>query len=151
MHSDVGDFREMTSDDVEGCLNVFDSNVPRYFSAPERGDFEAFIRALPGPYYVLQSGADIIACGGYAVTAETGIADLCWGMVRGDRHGRGIGRALTELRVQRALDDPATKRMELNTSQHTVGFYERMGFHTVRVTPDGFAPGLDRYDMVMQR
>lgn len=151
MHSDLDDFREMTTEDLEGCLQVFDSNVPRFFTAPERDEFHEFLLALPGPYYVLERESGLLACGGYAVTLETGVADLCWGMVRSDLHGRGLGRALTEMRIRRALEDPATKRMELNTSQHTAGFYEKLGFRTVRMTPDGYGPGLDRHDMVMER
>lgn len=139
----------MDASDVEACLEVFDSNVPRFFTPPEREEFREFLTALPGPYFVLPGGEGLDACGGYAVNADTGVADLCWGMVRLDRHGEGLGRALTELRVRRALADPTARRIELATSQHTAGFYERMGFHTVRVTPDGFGPGLDRCDMAM--
>jgi hypothetical protein len=31
--------------------------------------------------------------------------------------------------------------------QHTVGFYERLGFRTVRIDPEGYGPGLDRCEM----
>lgn len=138
----------MAATDIEGCLDVFDSNVPRFFSEAEREEFRAFLVSLPGPYFVLPEGDGFAACGGYAVDPETGVADLCWGMVRLELHGGGIGRALTEMRIRRAVADPATKQVKLNTSQHTTGFYERMGFRTVQVTPDGFGPGLDRCDMV---
>lgn len=39
----------------------------------------------------------------------------------------------------------------LDTSQHTRPFYERLGFRTVRVTPDAYAPGLHRYDMRLRK
>lgn len=39
--------------------------------------------------------------------------------------------------------------VELDTSQHTRGFYERVGFRVERVVPDGYAPGLDRCDMCL--
>jgi hypothetical protein len=43
----------------------------------------------------LEEGATIVGCGGYAVRAAEGEADLCWGMVHGSRHGRGYGRLLS--------------------------------------------------------
>jgi len=143
MHS-----RRYASPDRPGCLGVFDSNVPRYFTDRERTDFELFLDALPGPYLVLvdEAGA-VVACGGYAIRPEAGVADLCWGMVHGQRHGNGLGRILTELRIEEAAADPSVHTLELNTSQLTTGFYERLGFEITKVTPDAYGPGMDRCDM----
>jgi hypothetical protein len=41
--------------------------------------------------------------------------------------------------------------VQLGTSQHSKEFFARFGFQTTRVTPDGYAPGLDRYDMTLSR
>lgn len=140
--------RDFVAADVEACLAVFDSNVPDYFHEAEREEFAAFLGALPGPYLVLVDAVgEVVGCGGYARVAGTGRADLCWGMVANSAHRKGLGRALTQARIDRVLADPAVTEIVLNTSQHTVGFYERMGFETVAVTPDGYAPGLDRHDM----
>jgi ribosomal protein S18 acetylase RimI-like enzyme len=143
--------------DRAACFALFDSNVPDFFHEDERAEFEAFLDDLPGPYVVLERAGEIVACGGYALrvgdldgepSARAGrIADLCWAMVRRDLHGLGLGRALTERRVTLALEDAAVEELALVTSQHTVGFYERLGFTTVSVEPDGFAPGLDRCTM----
>lgn len=140
--------REYTPQDRGPCLAVFDSNVPEYFRDFERESFAAFLDDLPGPYLVIEDddGA-IVGCGGYAVVPETRAADLCWGMVRRSLHGTGLGRLLTDARLDRIRRDPAAEAVALNTSQHTRGFYERRGFVTEKVTPDGFAPGLDRCDM----
>ena len=143
-------YRDFTAADREACLAVFDSNVPDYFHDAERVEFAAFLAALPGPYLVLvDTDGVVVGCGGYARVAGTGRADLCWGMVSNSAHGKGLGRALTQARIDRVLADPTVTEVVLNTSQHTVGFYERLGFETVAVIPDGFAPGLDRYDMRM--
>lgn len=140
--------RDYTIADRSACLVVFDSNVPEFFVPPERADFAAFLDALPGPYLVAEDGSGtIVGCGGYAVTPGTTTADLCWGMVARERHGAGLGRLLLEARLERIHRDPTADSVALNTSQHTRGFYERYGFITERVVPDGFAPGLDRCDM----
>lgn len=140
--------REYTPADREACLAVFDSNVPAYFVTAEREAFAAFLDDLPGPYLVIEDeGGAIVGCGGYAVVAETRTADLCWGMVEQGRHGTGLGRLLLDARLDRIRADRGADAVALNTSQHTRGFYERRGFVTERVIPDGFAPGLDRCDM----
>lgn len=140
--------RDYTTADRSACLAVFDSNVPRYFVPVEREQFAAFLDALPGPYLVVEDEAGhVLGCGGYAVTPGTTTADLCWGMVRLERHGTGLGQLLLDARLERVRADAAVEAVALNTSQHTRGFYERLGFRTERVIPDGFAPGLDRCDM----
>jgi ribosomal protein S18 acetylase RimI-like enzyme len=140
--------REYCATDRDSCLAVFDSNVPSSFLDHERPLFAAYLDDLPGPYLVLEDrDGKVVACGGYAVGRGTASADLCWGMVRLERQGLGLGRLLTELRIRRIREDPALSEVAMNTSQHTRAFYERLGFVTERVTTDGFAPGLDRCDM----
>lgn len=137
--------REYAVADRAACMAVFESNVPVSFLESERGLFAAFLDRLPGPYLVLEDEAGrIVACGGYAVTAGTTTADLCWGMVVRDRQGRGLGRALVEQRLALIRSDAAVTEVALETTQHTCVFYERLGFETVKVDPDAYAPGLDR-------
>ena len=140
--------REYRSDDLEDCLRVFDTNVPDYFKPEERAEFRSFLDELPGPYLVLvDPNGETVGCGGYAINRDEGTADLCWGMVRQDRHGGGLGRYLTRIRLERCRGDRHVKEIVLHTSQHTVGFYERMGFSVTSVQEDGYAPGLHRCDM----
>jgi ribosomal protein S18 acetylase RimI-like enzyme len=135
--------------DLEACLTLFDSNVPDYFHTGERAEFEAFLRELPGPYLVLRNDdGEVVACGGWAV-GDGGVADLCWGMVRGDLHGRGWGRRLTRARLNGIDANGGVRAVELRTSQHTDGFYAGFGFRVVETKPDGFGPGLDC--LVMRR
>lgn len=136
--------------DLDAVLAVFDSNTPEFFTAPERTAFEIFLGSLPGPYYVVEDHhRAVVACGGYALVPEEARADLCWGMVKRAHHRRGLGRLLTSYRVERISGDSRIQRVIMNTSQHTREFYERLGFSVERVTPDGFGPGLDRCDMVL--
>lgn len=146
------DIRPYSPADLEACLAVFDTNVPRYFITTERGPFREFLENLPGPYLVITdaSGA-VVGCGGYAINAdEPGRADLCWGMVRQEKHRRGHGRTLIHARIDAAKRDPDVRVIALNTSQHTTGFYERFGFRVTEVEPDGYGPGLDRCEMRLE-
>lgn len=140
--------RDYTPADREACLAVFDSNVPEFFVSPERPAFAAFLDALPGPYLVVEDpSGTLVGCAGYAVEPGTTRADLCWGMVRRERHGTGLGRLLLEERLARIRADPGVDAVRLDTSQHTRGFYEQYGFVAEQVVPDGYAPGLDRCEM----
>ena len=143
-------FRDYSPLDLDACLDVFDSNVPRFFKPNERDAFRSFLRELPGPYLVLvTSGGRVAACGGYAINPDDGSADLCWGMVCKGLHGNGLGRCLTRRRIELSVRDPRVREICLHTSQHTAGFYERLGFSTIGVLEDGYAPGLHRCDMRM--
>lgn len=147
IHDDIR-VRAYATVDRSRCLAIFDSNVPESFSPAERLAFERFLDELPGPYLLLEdTTGDLIACGGYAVVTSVPRADLCWGMVARDRQGSGYGRLLTELRLEGIRCYGDVSEVVMNTSQHTRRFYERLGFTTVSVTPDGFGPGLDRCDM----
>jgi ribosomal protein S18 acetylase RimI-like enzyme len=141
--------RDYQTGDLRACLAVFDSNVPLFFKPHER---EQFVADLPliERYLVIEAGDAIAGCGGYAVRTGTTTADLCWGMVRRDLHGAGLGRRLLEERLKRIQEQPGITKVALNTSQHTQRFYERYGFVTVQVTRNGYAPGLDRCDMLLK-
>lgn len=137
--------------DYEACLAIFDSNVPRFFAASERSSFTSFLHTLPGPYMVLVDSVDqIVGGGGYSVREGTRVADLRWGMIRTDLHGLGLGRVLAKYRIDRIRRDDAVSRVVLDTSHHTVGFYESLGFQLSGVVTDGYGPGLDRCEMRLE-
>lgn len=140
--------RDYVAADRDACLAVFDSNVPRFFRPHERPGLCEFLDALPGPYYVLEDDdGTILGCGGWAMEPDGRTGALCWGMVRQDLHGRGLGKRLALERLRRMRDDPRVRAISMHTSQHTRGFYEALGFTVRRIERDGYAPGLDRVDL----
>lgn len=102
------------------------------------------------PYLVLEAGGQVLACGGLIPEPETGTASLSWGMVARGHHARGLGRQLTEARLALARGLPGVSALCLSTSQHTQGFYARFGFELTEIVADGFAPGLDRWEMQLR-
>ncbi len=54
---------------------------------------------------------------------------------------------MTRDRIKIAKETPNLAEVVLSTSQRTHGFYARHGFVVTKITPDGFGPGLDCYDM----
>lgn len=142
-----GVIRPYTPRDREACLALLRSNVPEHFSPREEAELDAFLSALPGPYFVIENEAgELWACGGVATEpSDPRSAALCWGIVRRDQQNRGLGRALTLHRLQAA--PRGVERVRIDTSQKVQGFYERLGFVVTEVQRNGFGPGLDRVRM----
>ena len=146
-------FRPYRPTDAEACLDVFDSNVPRYFATLERPAFAAFLAEMPCAYLVGEApDVGVVACGGWFPAPERGegVAGLAWGMVRRDWHGRGVGRQLLEARLAGVRAMPGVHALEISTSQRTEAFYARAGFSVVERAADGHAPGIDRVEMRWQ-
>ena len=134
------------------CLAIFDGNLPKFFAPEERAEFSAFLDLVEvggHPYLVAHQGGALVACGGLWIDAPKRQARLAWGMVAREAHGQGIGRALTRARLQMAVSTPNIDSIGLETSQHTFGFYEKLGFRTTKITPNGFGAGLDCYAMAL--
>lgn len=130
----------------DGCLAVFDSNLPKFFAPDERALLEAFLAAPRGRYFVVCDEGRVIASGGVAMRGDDAV--LTWGMVHATLHRRGIGRDLTEARIEIAREMGAS-RLCIDTTPHSEGFYVRVGFVATAREPDGFGPGLDRVSMLL--
>ena len=146
--------RAYRASDRDACLALFDGNTPRFFDPSERAGFVAWLEAAAHPYFVIERVSEgkvrVVACGGHALEADGAVASLCWGMVAQDLHGQGLGRALTLARLDAIRAMPQVASVNMNTSQHTQRFYAAFGFVPLKVTPDGYGPGIDQWDMVLQ-
>lgn len=138
--------RSWRPEDREACLALFDSNVPTFFREWERREFAGFLDRLPGPYFVLEAEGAVVACGGVAAEGD-GLASVCWTVVDRSRQGEGLGRRLLERCHAAARALPGVERARLDTIQEVAPFFSRLGYRTVRVEADGYAPGMDRVQM----
>lgn len=141
--------REFTPRDEAAVLTLFDSNVPTFFRPHEREEFTSFLEDPRCDYLVLEDDDAIVGAGGSFVRAHVGHGVLCWGMIRRDAHRRGYGRRLLLARLASLARVPDIDRIMLDTSQHSRGFFERMGFRVLRVTTDAYGAGLHRHDMAL--
>ncbi|WP_425612985.1 GNAT family N-acetyltransferase [Xanthomonas rydalmerensis] len=151
-HTDrVNMIRPYAAQDQAACMALFDSNVPQFFDRSERAAFEHFLQHDTGAwhYLVIVRAGTIVACGGHALSADGRVASFGWGMVERRLHRQGLGRALTEARLDACRRSTGVARIELDTSQHTQAFYARFGFSVDRVVANGYGPGLDRWDMAL--
>ncbi|MDC0720339.1 GNAT family N-acetyltransferase [Nannocystis bainbridge] len=134
--------------DREACLELLRGNTPEHFSPPEEAELGRFLDALPGPYFVVEDGGQIVGSGGIAAERDGVTATLCWGMIDARRQRSGIGSMLLDHRLGTFLrEHPQIRRIETHTSQKVQGFYAKHGFVVVEVRPGGFGPGLDHVRM----
>lgn len=133
--------------DKQACLAIFDGNVPDFFDSTERSDFAAFLDSPNGEYLVLERESAVMGCGGFA-KEDRGQARLTWGMVDRRFHGEGLGRLLAEYRLQAIEDAGDFAEVELFTSQIVAPFFVKLGFAIAEVDKDGFAPGIDKVQMI---
>lgn len=141
--------RPYSKTDLEAVVAVFRSNIPKYFGPSEEPglrDFLADVRSQD--YFVIEIDGKVVGAGGIALNDDDTVS-LCWGMVHKRHLGTGLGKVLTEYRIERSREIFGEKAMVTNTSQHTEGFYTKFGFMTVEHTPNGFGPGIDICKMRM--
>ena len=140
-------FRPYADADQDSCIEIFKSNTPKFFGVDELADFRNFLDTLPCPYYVLTRNNEVLACGGYGVDHKKNTIVLAWGMARVDVHRQGLGTFLLIERLKQIYKEYGDTIVEVDTSQHSKGFFERFGFEAGNVTEDYYAPGLHRVDM----
>jgi len=146
-------FRPYRATDEASVMALFRSNLTPYFLESEAADLRSFLRQEPGPYFVAEWGAgtaragQLAAAGGYALNAHYAV--LTWGMVDRYLHGQGVGRAFTRFRIAECQRAFPGRAVELNTSQHTAGFYEKLGFRTLAIETDGWGLGLHNVHMLL--
>ena len=156
--------REYKSADKEQCLAIFNSNCPNYFDVNEYGLFENWLdhqvdesthykcptyrSSEKEAYFVMELPySRLVGCGGFYIVKDEPEVRLAWGMIHADFHKQGYGTALFEYRKKILLRDWSYHVLTLGTSQHTFGFYEKMGLTVIDIVKSGYGPHLDRYDM----
>jgi ribosomal protein S18 acetylase RimI-like enzyme len=159
--------RKYLPSDFEGCLAVFDSNLPLYFDDTERAQFVTWLEhcgnnaiEYKSPTYsnaefdsyevVADETGRIVGCGGYYICKNLLEARMAWGMIHSGYHGKGIGTLLFQTRELEISKRYPNHRITLGTSQHTFHFYEKMGMEVIDIIKSGYGAEIDQYNMEMQ-
>ena len=144
-------FRPYTPEDRAACVALFAANTPHWFAPHEQEQYESFLDEGPGAYFLmLEENGEISGAGGIEIESSRNVAWLTWGMVDSTRHGQGLGKTLLEFRLEQLRANLNVSRVCIDSSQFTAPFYEKYGFTTQRVIPDGYAKGLHRHEMELR-
>jgi len=111
--------------DKAACLEMMESNIPEYFAVAEREDFEAWLDAPQGSYWVAEHDGTVVGCGGVALE-HAALASLTWLLVAGHLRGQGLGRFLV-FYLLKTLPAGVT-HVRLETIPSVAGFFEKQGF-----------------------
>lgn len=153
--------RDYSARDREACLRIFESNTPLFFDPSERESLVNWLQAkeegriayssnLAEHFYVLELEGRVVGCAGFYIPGSGQLANMVWGMVERALHNKGLGRQLLAWRISMVQKDYPHCAIILDTTQHSFGFFERLGFQVTRITPGFYGPGLARYDMVLE-
>ncbi|MDP1727271.1 MAG: GNAT family N-acetyltransferase [Bacteroidota bacterium] len=157
--------RNYNSADKQKCIEVFQSNCPKYFDKDELKLFinwldhqqdksvtyksPTYTNSEKDAYFVIEiPEIGVMGCGGFYIVKELNEARLAWGMIHADFHRQGYGKALYDYRKAMLDKNWPDHVITLGTSQHTYLFYEKMGMKVTATFKEGYGAGLDRYDMV---
>jgi GNAT superfamily N-acetyltransferase len=134
--------------DRKAVLAAFRSNVPEHFPASEEAWLRSCLDEPDGPLFVVVEGEDIVGFGGYEISEFYNLGTLVFGLVRADRHGTGVGRALLHYRLLHMAGLKLRPRyVTVDTHPHTAGFFQHCGFEEIARWPGGYRSGRDRVDL----
>lgn len=143
--------RRYRQDDRKAVLAAFRTNVPDHFPASEEAWLRSALDEPDGPLFVAVEGDQVVAFGGYELSDFYNLGTLVFGLVRADRHGTGIGRALLHYRLLHMAGRKGQKGrpryVTVDTHPHTAGFFARCGFVEIARWPGGYRSGRDRVDL----
>ncbi len=137
--------RPYTAKDKNSVLDLFDLNVPSYFSSEERLELEYYLENEIDYYFVIEMDNLIVGCGGinFEITKTKGI--ISWDIIHPEFQNKKLGTALLLYRLDALKNMPGIVKIIVRTSQHTYQFYQKKGFELLETTKDYWAQGFDLY------
>ena len=134
----------------ENCIEIIQSNTPKYIDPSEHSDYKNYILRNDETYFVLFNDINLVACGGYGLIKSRTKVVLSWGLVHRQHHNKGYGSELLKYRLNHIKNNYPDIEIHLDTSQKTYKFFEKFGFLVKKNTPNGYGTGLDRIDMILK-
>lgn len=129
-------------------LQLFDGNTPQYFDETERAGLVHYLDHETEDYFVVEEQDEIVGSGGINYELQAKAAIISWDIIKPNQQGKGIGRKLTQYRIQHIHTKADIEKIVVRTSQHTYKFYKKMGFKLLKIEQDYWAKGFDLYEMV---
>ena len=135
--------------DKSTLLKLLEMNTPDYFAPSEKEDYIEYLDEKLDQYFVVEEEGEIIGCGGLNFMKDGRTARISWDMIHPEHQGKGIGKKLTQHRIQEAQKKMGLETIVVRTSQLAYLFYEKNGFTLDKIEKDFWAKGFDLYQMSM--
>lgn len=127
------DIRSYNHRDKEKVLQILDLNTPAFFDAIERKEFIQYLENEVEDYFVVEENNEIIGAGGINYFPKERKARIAWDMIKPNAQGKGIGRHLTQHRIDHINTKKGFDLIIVRTSQLAFQFYEKLNFKIVKL------------------
>ena len=139
--------RTAQKQDFKFLSKIFSLNVPKYFDKKELNDFKKYFNSKNlESYFIIESQGKVVGGGGYAYE-NMKTARICWLFIDPNYHGLGLGKKLVNHCVKILKNDRKLNVIEVETSNLTYKFYEKLNFKIEYIKKDYWPNNDDLYLM----
>jgi len=139
--------RPYTKNDKVAVIALLRSNTPLFFAPAEEKDFIEYLDKEIEDYFVVEENLEIIAAGGINYFTKERKARISWDFIEPNSQGKGLGRKLTEHRINHLNQNHEIDLIIVRTTQLVYKFYQKMGFKLMKVEKNYWAKNFDLYHM----
>lgn len=141
--------RKYTSADKEIIVRLLKLNTPTFFAATEEQDLVNYLEYDSQNYYVVESAGETVGSGGFNFSEDQTVGIIAWDIFHPHHQGKGLGRLLTQFRIEKIREHDSVRFIRVRTSQLAFKFYQKFGFELKEIIKDYWAEGFDLYRMEM--
>ena len=139
--------RTAQKQDFKFLSKIFLLNVPKYFDKKELDDFKKYFNSKNlESYFIIESQRKVLGGGGYAYE-NIKTARICWLFIDPNYHGLGFGKKLVNYCIKILKNDRKLRVIEVETSNLTYKFYEKLNFKIEYIKKDYWPNNDDLYFM----
>jgi N-acetylglutamate synthase-like GNAT family acetyltransferase len=129
-------FRRFQEADIPACLEIYKLNEPGRFPEGVIAEYEKCLREQTSYFMVAEKNGRVVATGGISYFQKPHVAMLCFGLIRPENQGAGIGAASLLARLALLKKDQPAYRVLICAVAKSFGYYQRFGFQLFGNWPD---------------
>lgn len=134
--------------DIDPLTGVFLQNIPKYFAQHELDEFLNYLQSShANTYFVIKKNDTIIGGAGYEIRKSDASGRINWIFLHPEFQNSGIGKEVVKQIILLLKSDRSINKLIIRTSQFAYVFFEKLGYKTILIEKDHWAPGLDLYLM----
>lgn len=140
--------RPFKTTDNELLIGIFNHNTPKYFAQHELNEFLSYLQTPhASTYFVVEENGRIIGGAGYEIRKSDASGRINWIFLHPEFQNSGIGKEVVKQIILLLKSDRSINKLIIRTSQFAYVFFEKLGYKTILIEKDHWAPGLDLYLM----
>ena len=137
------EIRAYNATDKAAILHLLQLNTPDFFSPDEQKDLIYYLDNEIESYFVVETDAQIVGCGGFNLSADRTVGYIAWDIFHPEYKGIGLGSSLLKHRITQLQTIASVQKIIVRTSQIAYIFYEKQGFQLLFTEKNYWAEGFD--------